>query len=60
MVSSKMNRIMREEAELIEGFEDEIQRCPVTGKEDKKSSVKSNLNKKKLTKFEMDEIFLDF
>ena len=41
------------------GFDDKHRSCPVTGKKEKKS-FKSVLNKKgKLTRHEMDEIFLD-
>lgn len=41
------------------GFDDEFKTCPITGRKEKKSMI-STLNKKgKLSKFEMDEIFLD-
>lgn len=41
------------------GLKDEFKRDPVTGRLEKKS-LKSTLNKKKLSKHEMDELFLDF
>lgn len=41
------------------GFDDEVRVCPVTGRKERKT-LKSVLNKKgKLTKHELDEIFLE-
>jgi len=41
------------------GFDDEVRTCPITGKKEKKT-LKSVLNKKgKITRYEMDEIFLN-
>lgn len=42
-----------------EAFEDEVKTCPITGRKEKKT-LKSVLNKKgKISKYEMDEIFLE-
>lgn len=44
--------------EFETSFEDEHRTCPITGRKEKKSLI-SQLNKKgKLSRFEMDEIFL--
>jgi|GEM_PF-2408023 len=48
-----------DDLEIESGLNDEQRRCPVTGRKEKKSMA-SVLNKKgRLSKFEMDEIFLD-
>ncbi len=50
---------MYDEYDEDSAFDDEVRTCPVTGKKEKKT-LKSVLNKKgKLTKHEMDEIFLE-
>lgn len=42
-----------------DGFDDERRTCPITGRKEKKSLI-STLNKKgKISRHEMDEIFLD-
>lgn len=52
-------RIKEEFEEVESGLDDEQRVCPVTGRKEKKSMA-SVLNKKgKLSKFEMDEIFLE-
>lgn len=48
-----------EMSEAYGGLKDEFKRDPVTGRLEKKS-LKSTLNKKKLSKHEMDELFLDY